>query len=1143
MSFHKLFSPNLRPSRSLSSNMLSSSHVRLVLGLLALLSLGATPTLAIQLTAHLSQHGVKGAMHFVQEPGSDIVSISANLSVMEEYIGEYSWGIYEYPVDYSSEDFCNSKLLGRRPIVKLDETLGKLNLPAEEGIAFTSEDIALTGPSSIWGRSLVLEGPSKAKICGSIFPEGEDTPQRIAEARFTTPIAGSVWFSSISRGDSVETKIFSSLYHVQGGQSSAHEWKIYISDILEADSDLQGSSCDFLQTVYDPKNVGGQSCSKDDPDQCEEGNLSGKFGNLKVGKRESIFTKNYLTDLNLEMPELSGPRTLFLVVFNKDHPESYFACSKIREIKTKNAKAIFSHEGIFGEIGFSQRSPFHPVKTNINFKGLNESAGSFHIHEFPVPQKRNEEDNPCSRTAGHFNPFNIDKSVSPPVGTGTYDKYEIGDLSGKYGSLKGRDYVRGFFVDPYLSLFGKYSVVGRSVVIHETPIPKRLVCANIESDRPMVTAIAQFSYPIVGRIIFRQDSEDLLADTTVFVESLLYSDGTKNDTFDHKWHVHVNVPGKDYFNWTSRCVSAGPHYNPYSVSKDDSDYNTCFNDHNPYICELGDLANKLGKLTVAGKKVNIKSTTKFFTDTNLPLSGGSSIIGHSIVVHDDHAPKHRGNRMACTAIRRKYRHKAVATRWFGNGITPPPVSGRLEFIQDMSNSMTHVLVDLQGMKGEANAYHVHKIPVQDQLEFPCTGDAVGGHYNPFNVDASASPSPTLGTPDQYEIGDLSGKYGLLAEKSSVREIHNDSSLPLFGPVSIVGRSIVVHKAYKAERWACASIGWGFDPDEAREVKAIASFHHPNGFAWGYIRFSQVVYRDGSSTDTTMEVRLKYPGKTNKDLTTGHLWSVYVNPVGHDASVKFFNARCTAAGYRWNPQHIQLADPNDHDFYAQECGPDQPYRCQVGDLSGRHGPLTVGGKAYVVNDVNLPLFGDWFMSAIGKSIVIHTPNGGTDRMACANIEEEKDIVKYATIRTKARFNLATFMEEVQAVMGVPEWFLYVDSRKTKTLFGGKCIQIQLHFTGPHANKLEQDFNRLIKTGKLDSPSIQIPGYVPDASRKTKLGYRECDDDTRKKKTSNIINDINDLYSSLTGNANKSATSGALTVLCSVITLAIVNIFVR
>ena len=39
-------------------------------------------------------------------------------------------------------------------------------------------------------------------------------------------------------------------------------------------------------------------------------------------------------------------------------------------------------------------------------------------------------------------------------------------------------------------------------------------------------------------------------------------------------------------------------------------------------------------------------------------------------------------------------------------------------------------------------------------------------------------------------------------------------------------------------------------------------------------------------------------------------------------------RCSAAGYRWNPTHIQLADPNDHGFYSEECGPDTPLRCQV-----------------------------------------------------------------------------------------------------------------------------------------------------------------------------------------------------------------------
>ena len=336
----------------------------------------------------------------------------------------------------------------------------------------------------------------------------------------------------------------------------------------------------------------------------------------------------------------------------------------------------------------------------------------------------------------------------------------------------------------------------------------------------------------------RQDADDPFADTTVFVESLLYSDGTKNHTYDHRWQVHVEQPGRDYFNWTGRCLSTGDQYNPYRVATEDNVYNECVNEKQPFRCQLGDLANKLGRIEVAGRKENVAKTLRYFTDANLPLSGPTSVIGHSLLLLDDHAPEHRGDRMACTTIVRHVRHKAVASDWFGNGITPPPVSGRLEFVQDMSNSETHTLVSLKGLDAQANSYHVHVIPVQDELEFPCTGEAVGGHFNPFKYDKSASPKPSEGTPDQYEIGDLSGKYGLLAGRRNIREIYNDTNLPLFGENSIVGRSIVVHKKYKAQRWACASIGWGFDPDEAREVRAVASFHHPDGFAWGYVRFRQ-----------------------------------------------------------------------------------------------------------------------------------------------------------------------------------------------------------------------------------------------------------------------------------------------------------------
>ena len=87
-------------------------------------------------------------------------------------------------------------------------------------------------------------------------------------------------------------------------------------------------------------------------------------------------------------------------------------------------------------------------------------------------------------------------------------------------------------------------------------------------------------------------------------------------------------------------------------------YQYCEADKTPLRCWVGDLAAKLGRLDVAGKILDLDSTKKFFTDSNLPLSGEASIIGHSIVVHDDHAPEHRGERMACTPIRRLYRHKA-----------------------------------------------------------------------------------------------------------------------------------------------------------------------------------------------------------------------------------------------------------------------------------------------------------------------------------------------------------------------------------------------------------------------------------------------------------------------------------------------------
>lgn len=74
-------------------------------------------------------------------------------------------------------------------------------------------------------------------------------------------------------------------------------------------------------------------------------------------------------------------------------------------------------------------------------------------------------------------------------------------------------------------------------------------------------------YPIAGRIIFRQPSEDWTEDTIILMDMLVHADGTSlNDTKDHRWGVSINPPGKDFYNWTARCVSAGASFDPFQVS-------------------------------------------------------------------------------------------------------------------------------------------------------------------------------------------------------------------------------------------------------------------------------------------------------------------------------------------------------------------------------------------------------------------------------------------------------------------------------------------------------------------------------------------------------------------------------------------------
>lgn len=58
----------------------------------------------------------------------------------------------------------------------------------------------------------------------------------------------------------------------------------------------------------------------------------------------------------------------------------------------------------------------------------------------------------------------------------------------------------------------------------------------------------------------------------------------------------------------------------------------------------------------------------------------------------------------------------------------------------------------------------------------------------------------LGTADQYELGDLGDKYGLLEGSTTVKTFFNETQLSLFGPYSILGRSVVLHKKVIFQRY-------------------------------------------------------------------------------------------------------------------------------------------------------------------------------------------------------------------------------------------------------------------------------------------------------------------------------------------------------
>ena len=94
-------------------------------------------------------------------------------------------------------------------------------------------------------------------------------------------------------------------------------------------------------------------------------------------------------------------------------------------------------------------------KTEISgeLKGLKKGNHGFHIHE------TGDLTEGCNSCCAHFNPFNKKHG-----GIDSKERH-VGDLGNIYANEKGIAKIN--IVDKLVKLKGKYSVIGRSIVVHE----------------------------------------------------------------------------------------------------------------------------------------------------------------------------------------------------------------------------------------------------------------------------------------------------------------------------------------------------------------------------------------------------------------------------------------------------------------------------------------------------------------------------------------------------------------------------------------------------------------------------------------------------------------------------------------------------
>lgn len=113
----------------------------------------------------------------------------------------------------------------------------------------------------------------------------------------------------------------------------------------------------------------------------------------------------------------------------------------------------------------------------------------------------------------------------------------------------------------------------------------------------------------------------------------------------------------------------------------------------------------------------------------------------------------------------------------------------IKFIQEFMYDFMVIDVNVMGLQFLVGGYYIYEWLVLQKffkIEIVCDGLYVVGYFNLNNVVVFGFLSVGIGIVDQYEIGDISGKFGLLNGKLELMEMYIDYNFLLFGVNSVIG---------------------------------------------------------------------------------------------------------------------------------------------------------------------------------------------------------------------------------------------------------------------------------------------------------------------------------------------------------------------